>query len=361
MTMKTRFVITRFVFVFIAAAILVRTVLGEEPNADDWTLHVIPLKERTFNFQTVAKGATPEHPFVLKNPFQESLVIESIRSSCTCTTAHYDEKKLVLQTYEEVALGARFRGDLFDGHKNATLTVILAKPHRAEIQLNVCGEIRSDLKISPNFLDFGNVEIEKGKSMLLTVTYSGAYAMWRLVDAKCDNEFISAEITNLPPSQYGQKMFRVNVSLDKSAPQGVINTHLFLISNDAETRREIPIPLRATVGTVIKVSPSTLFLGALVPDEESPVKNVTLVGTQPFRITKIECGNPAMKIPAVDADAPAARTFSIPLQYRNPADGEGAPKDGVMRTEVKVSTDIPGLSPTFFVTMSLIKKASEEK
>jgi len=350
----------RLVYVFIAVAIFVRIVVADEPETGDWTVHVIPFKERSFEFKTVAKGAAPEHPFILKNPFQESLTIENVTSSCTCTTVHYDEKKLVLQTYDEIPIAARFRGDLFDGHKNATLTVVLAEPHRTEIQLNVWGEIRTDLRIVPTFLDFGNVDMEKGKSLPLTLTYSGSHTNWRLVDAQCDHEFIRAEITPLPSQQFGTKVFRVNVSLDKSAPRGAINTHLILVSNDTESRREIPIPLRATVGTVIRITPSPLFMGALFPGEESPVKNVTLLGTKPFRITTIECNNPAMKIPSIDPQAPLARTYAIPLQYRNPVDGEGAPKDGVMRAEIKVITDIPDLSPTFFVTMSLRKRAAEE-
>lgn len=352
---------TRICSALIAVVFLVRAIAGEEPEIDDWTRHVIPLKERSFDFKTVAKGAVPEHQFILKNPFQEPLTVRSVTSSCNCTSVRFDETKSTLQTYGEIAITVRFQGDLFEGHKNATLTVVLNKPNPAEIQLNVHGEIRGDLQTTPNFLDFGNVDIEKGVSRILTVTYTGSNTQWRLVDTKCENEFIHTEITNIPSTRFGTKVFNVNVSLDKSIPHGVVDTRLFLVSNDTGARREIPIPLRATVGTVIRVSPSPLFLGLLLPGEQSSLKSVTLLGTQPFRITKIECDNPAVRVPLkIDDNIPLSRMYAVPIQYLNPADGEGSPKGGTMQAEVHVTTDIPGLVPTFYVTMRVREKDTEE-
>ena len=358
---------TRTDFAFIAAtvftlAFFVRTVVGQDTGAnEDWGLHVIPAAERSFDFKTVAKGAVPEHRFVLRNPFQEPIHIESITSGCTCTTIDFDEEKSVLQTYDEAVVPVRLRGDMFDGQRNSTITVSIDKPYRTEIQLNIRGEIRSDLKITPDRIDFGNVELEKGQSRTLTVTYTGSNTQWRLVDVKCENEFIHTDITS-GPVQVGVKIFQVNVSLDKSAPNGTISSHLILISNDALTRREIPVPLRATVGTVIRVSPPALSLGVLLPGEPSPVKNAVLVGTKPFRIVKMECDNPAVEItPQIDPDAlpPARAVHQVSVLYRNPADGDGASQDGTMRTAVRVTTDIPGLAPVFYVTANIRTKESE--
>ena len=349
---------TRIPFVFVILAILVWTAVGQT-SEKDWVQHVIPDAERSFDFKTVAKGAAPEHPFVLRNPLQEPIHIGGITSSCTCTTIDFDTEKSILQTYDELIVTARLRGDMFEGQRNATLTVIIDQPNRAEIQLNIRGEIRNDLKITPNSIDFGNVEKEKGQSRTLTVTYTGSNTQWRLVDVKCENEFIRTEITN-DPAVVGKKVFKVNVSLDESAPNGNISGHLFLISNDSGARREIPIPFRATIGTVIKVSPPALSLGTLLPGEQSPTKNVVLFGTKPFQIVKIECNNPAIEIPLKISTEPKTM-HSIPVSYRNPVEGEGSPKDGTMLAEIRITTDIPGLLPTtFYVTMSVRKKENAE-
>ena len=342
-------------------AFLVLQTVGQTSETD-WLQHVIPVEERSFDFKTVAKGTAPEHLFVLKNPFQEPIHIKSVTSSCTCTTVDFDQEQSVLQTYEEIFIAAKFRGDMLVGHRNATLTVVIDKPNHVEIQLNVRGEIRADLHINPNFIDFGNVELEQESSRTLTVTYTGSNSQWRLVDAKCENEFIHTEITSdLSLTGIGVKVFKVNVSLDKSAPPGSVNSHLFLISNDLDSRREIPILIRAMVGTIIKITPPTLFLGLLPPGTPTTTKPVILSGTNPFNIIKIECDNPAIEIPLkINANDPPKMRYSVPILYRNPVDGEGSPKGGVMQASVRITTDIPGLSSTFYVTMRVQKEENEE-
>jgi len=352
---------TRISFTVLVAVILMPAVAGQASETD-WLQHVIPAKERSFDFQTVAKGGIPEHQFVLKNPLQEPLRIANVTSSCTCTTVDFDTEKSVLQTYEEFIITARLRGDMFDGQRNATLSVVIDKPNRAEIQLNVRGKIRTDLKVSPNFIDFGNVEPEKEPSRTLTLTYTGSNSQWRIIDVRCNNEFIRTDMIH-DSASIGQKVFKVKVSLEPSTPHGSMNSYLFLITNDATGYREIPILIRATVGTVISVSPPTLFLGSLPPGEPSPGKLVVVSGTKPFRITKIECDNPEVEIAwAMDESVPPKVRSMIPILYRNPVEGEGSPKDGIMLAAVQITTDIPGLPPTtFYVTMSVQKKEDEEQ
>jgi len=350
----------RFCFTFVAVAIFGLTVAAQEPEKN-WKELVIPSKERTFDFKTVPRGSVPEYQFILHNPLQETLHIGGITASCTCTTLHFDEEKTVLETYDGLAVTVRLRGDMFEGQRNSTITVSIDKPIRTEIQLNVRGEIRSDLNIDPrDLLDFGNVEIEKGQTRTLTVTYTGVNTQWRLVDTRCENKFIRADITR-EPAHVGSQIFRVNVSVDKSAPHGIINTHLILISNDAESRREIPVPVRATVGTVINVRPPALSLGIFPPGESSPTKTAILSGTRPFRITKIECDNPAVDIVmnGLGRDT-LSRIYPLAISYRNPAEGEGAPENGIIRAAVRITTDVPDLAATFYVTATIREKENEE-
>ena len=343
----------RIYLTLIFLVVFVQMVAGQESEMEpDWRELVIPVEARSFDYKTVPKGATPEHRFVLQNPFQEPIHIGAITSGCVCTTIDFDEEKSVLQTYDEAVITVRLRGDMFDGQRNSTITVTLDKPNRTEIQLHVRSEIRGDLNISPTFIDFGNVDLGKGHSRSLTITYTGSNTQWRLVEVQCENEFIRAEITRDPP-RVGVQVFRVNVILDKDVPNGTINSHLILVSNDALNRRKIPIPIRATIGTVIRVSPPALSLGVLPSGERSPVRDAILLGTQPFRITKVESDNPAVEIASKNPADAQLRLHSLSVSYRNPTVGEGVPQDGIMRATVRVTTDVPGLAPTFYVTASV--------
>lgn len=345
---------TRICFAFIFLAVSVQAIAEQEPEMD-WRDHIIAPKERAFDYKTVPKGAISEHQFVLRNPFQEPIHISGITSSCVCTTIDFDETRSVLKTYEELAVLVRLQGDRFEGLRSSTITVALDKPARSEIQLNIRGEIRSDLNISPTFINFGNVELGKGATRSLIVTYTGSNTQWRLVNAQCEDKSISAEIVN-EPARVGVKTFRVNVSLDKAAPNGPTNSLLILTSNDALSRREIPVPIRATVGTVVRVSPPAVSLGVLLPGERSPVREAVLLGTQPFRITKVESDNPAVEVTARNLPEISERMHRLSVSYRNPTEGDGAPEDGVMHATIRVTTDVPDLTPTFYVTASIRKE-----
>ena len=343
--------------ILIVMTLLVRLALGQEPMpVTDWTQYVIPERERSFDFKTVPQGTVPIHRFVLKNPLLESIHIKAVLSSCTCTTIDFNnEEHSHLKTYEEAVIPIRLRGDRFEGQRNSTITVIMDSPCHAEIQLNIRGEIRTDLNISPkDTIDFGNVDLGKEQSRALTVTYKGSNTQWRIVDAQCENEFIRTTDIISESTRIGEKAFRLNVILDKSAPNGSLLTSLVLMSNDQESRREIPISIRATVGTVITVTPQAVSLGLLPPGEASPQKGVILRGSKPFRITKIECDNPAIDIPlTIHAEDPPKIVYSVPIVYRNPIEGDGAPQEGVMRATIQVTTDIPGLMPLFHVTATV--------
>jgi hypothetical protein len=324
-----------------------------------WTQNVIKNEDRFFDFKTVAKGVHAEHRFVLKNPFTEPIHIASVTSSCSCTSPYILDGKDEILTYEETAIVARFRTDLYEGLKNATLTVFIDRPYRAEFQLNVRGEIRSDISIEPNLVKLDHIKEGEEVTRILNVVYSGPNSAWKIIDFKSNNEHLNGKILEFQPT-FGKITAKVQLTLDDKMSRGHFIDRLFLITNDHESRREIPVIVQGTVGTVINITPKTVFLGYLKSGEESSVKSVIIRGTQPFRIKKLLCDNPKVEINYTpQEDSPPKIIYKIPIRYTNPLEGEGSPTEGKMRAEIKVETDIPDLNPTFYVTMA-IKNESEE-
>ncbi|MDR0336374.1 MAG: DUF1573 domain-containing protein [Planctomycetaceae bacterium] len=326
-----------------------------EPSRTEpsWTQNMIKNEDRFFDFKTVAKGVHAEHRFVLKNPFTEPVHIASVTSSCSCTSPYVLDGKDEIQTYEETAIVARFRTDLYEGFKNATLTVVIDKPYRAEFQLNVRGDIRSDITMEPTLIKFDNTKEGEEITRTLNIVYSGSNSAWKIVDFKSNNEHLSGKILEFQPT-LGKITAKVQVSLDPKTPRGHFLDRLFLITNDHESRREIPILVQGTVGTVINITPQTVFLGYLKPGEESSVKSVIIRGTKPFRIKKILCDNPQVEINYTPQEEnPPKIIYKIPIRYANSQNGDGSPIDGKMRAEINFETDIPKLTPTFYVTAAI--------
>ncbi len=265
-----------------------------QPVEPAWTQHIIPKKDRNVDFKTVAKGAHVEHRFVIKNPFEETLRIDSVTSSCSCTSISIEGNKNVLDTYDETVIIAHYRTDLFEGPKNATITVVIDKPYRAEFQLNVRGDTRSDLTISPNSLRLDKVKEGEEASRTLTVTYRGPASNWKIIDFKSDSEFLSGEVLETKV-QLGQITTKIKISISPEAPSGELSERIYLITNDSAHRREIPVTVQATIGTVVRIAPGQVFFGNLKPGEPSPTKTVVVRGTEPFRITGNRAGNPTVK------------------------------------------------------------------
>jgi hypothetical protein len=314
---------------------------------------MIKNEDRFFDFKTVAKGVHAEHRFVLKNPFTEPVHIAGVTSSCSCTSPYILDGKDEIQTYEETAVVARFRTDLYEGLKSATLTVVIDKPYRAEFQLNVHGEIRADISIEPNLVKLDNIKDGEEVTRTLNIVYTGSNSAWKIVDFKSNNEHLTGKMLEFQPT-LGKITAKVQVLLDAKTPRGHFIDRLFLVTNDHESRREIPILVQGTVGTVINITPQTVFLGYLKTGEESPVRSVIIRGTKPFRIKKLLCDNPKVEINYTpQEDSPPKIIYKIPVRYTNPAEGEGSPADGKMRAEIKVETDIPDLIPAFYVTMAV--------
>lgn len=323
------------------------------PADAPWTQHVIKQEDRFFDFKAVVKGTQCEHRFIIKNPFQETIHISGISSSCTCTTAYVENNKDILQTYEETAIIAHLHTDRFDGQKNATITVTIDQPYRAELQLNIKGEIRSDITVTPNWLRFGNIKDGETAERTLTITYSGSMANWKIMDFQSDSKHLSAEVVDTQ-AQPGLITTKIRVKVSKDMPKGDFIVRLALVTNDAANRREIPVIARGTVGKSIIVSPQTVFLGFLEKGKVSPIKTATVRGTAPFKITKLLCNNSEVQVDfKPDPDAPPKLFYSMPLRYTNPEKGLGAMKDGKLEATIQVETDDPNLKPSFKVTAQL--------
>ena len=328
---------------------------GNQSSA--WTQGVIKDADRKFDFKTVAKGTKSEHRFILNNPYVENLHIASVSSSCTCTTPFVLDDKKELQTYEKTAIVAHFHTEAFEGLKVATITVMIDRPQRAEIQLQVQGTIRSDISMSQKEIRFGSVNQGQGAERTVDVVYSGAAANWRIVDFSSSNKNLSGEIVEEKP-ELGKITTKVKIKLAADTPQGTINERFCMISNDPDMRRELPILVSATVGKVLTVTPPVQFLGYLKPGVPSVQKETVIRGTDRFKITKIECDDPNVEI-KFTPDPDALKTFYlIPVVFKNPL--EGSPKlnkeTGELLAVVSVETDDPTRKLSFNVTANIDSK-----
>jgi hypothetical protein len=92
---------------------------------------------------------------VIENVFKEDIRIESVNSSCGCTSVSLEKR--TLKTWEKAELVARFNTVGFSGQRQATVTVRFSAPYTGEVQLQVKGNIRTDVQVAPGDINFGTI------------------------------------------------------------------------------------------------------------------------------------------------------------------------------------------------------------
>lgn len=271
-----------------ALVIAIFIVIAGAPTApaQEWAKRMF--KVTNHDFGSVAHGTQPEYSFELTNVYEQDVHISDVRSSCGCTTPKV--AKATLKTYEKGSISAVFNTRSFSGQKTATITVVFDKPYYAEVQLQVQGNIRNDVMIEPNVVEFGQVEQGNSAEQRIRLSRNGD-PRWQLSDVRSANAHIEVEM--LDESRSGSTVtYELLVRLKSTAPEGYVQDQLALVTND-ESRR-LTVPVQGRVTSAMSVSPSSLFLGVLEPGQQV-TRQLVVRGKTPFRVVHVKCNDDAFR------------------------------------------------------------------
>ena len=313
-----------------AYALLLTLVAGSSVFGQEWARKMF--ETTTHEFGSVARGAKAEYGFVLKNIYLEDIHIASVRSSCGCTTPRIE--KQWLKTYEKGAIIAHYNTGSFRGHKSATLTVTIDKPFRANVQLHVSGNIRSDVVFNPGSVQFGSIDEGVSADRKVTVNYTGSSA-WKVLDVKSTNPHVAVEVVNRRRGR-GRVSYDLLVHLDENAPAGYVKDHLMLTTNNGRTTG-IPLLVEGRVVPSITVSPGSLFMG-VVTSGEKVTKQLVIRGKKPFRILAIDCDDDSFEF-GVPVDNVPKLVHLVPVTFLA---GDGA---GKVSKTIRIQTDTAEMTP----------------
>ncbi len=241
-------------------------------------------EERRHSFGSVAIGVEAVHRFKFKNPYPEDVHIASVTSSCGCTTPGWP--KTPIKYGETGEITARLNTDgRFKGDKSATLTVVIDRPYRAEVQLQVTSYIRPDVVITPGVAEFGSVSEGKKTTKKLTMQYAGR-PNWELTDIKCTNPHIHVKADEVERKN-GRVVYDIAVTIWDTMPSGYVHDVVRFITNDTNPNSSVVmLPVHGYVAAPLVAKPSPFVIGFVKPGD-TVKKNIVLRSDAPFRITKI--------------------------------------------------------------------------
>lgn len=140
--------------------------------------------EASFDFGTVMKGEKVEHTFVFHNTGTAPLVIDRVKSSCSCTASLLSDKEIPVGgsgSVQAVFDSSRFRGKV---HK--TLYLYSNDPLQPQFEFQLQGEVLVALLATPASLDFGKVAVGADAQLTLQVKNSSS-APLRIVNVRTSN------------------------------------------------------------------------------------------------------------------------------------------------------------------------------
>ena len=292
-------------------------------QAQDWAQKMFSVTSH--NFGTVAKGSKTEFRFVYRNLYEEDVHVQSVRTSCGCTSPAITKK--LVHTHETGEIVATFNTRTFQGQHGATLTVTFDQPFYAEVQLRVAGNIRGDVTFDPPSINLGNVDLGSGAEQRVRVTHVGA-SPWQITDVRSANS--NFEVVLSQPQHTGaQSVYDLTLRLKQSAPAGYINDQLILVTNDPRAT-QIPMDVEGRIVAEVTVSPQVLALGT-VSAGGSVTKNIVVRANRPFCVTGIVCSDGCLSCPAKETPA---KVHILPVTF------QAGDVGGCIERRLTITTDL---------------------
>jgi hypothetical protein len=299
-------------------------------DAQDWAVKMFD--HTSHDLGVVARGAKVEHRFVVENSYEEDAHIQSVESTCGCSTTQIS--KQLLKTWEkaEILVTVDTRG--FLGRKDPTIKVLFDRPFSAEVQLHLHTYIRSDIVVQPGAASFGSVMQGSEGKQTLEVTYAGRDD-WRIARIECANPSIEASAAETSRAP-GKVAYSVSVRLKPDAPPGYIRDQLVLVTNDYDTRAaRVPVAIEGLVVSALTVRPSPLLMG--VAEAGKPlVRNLVVQGRAPFKILSVHSSDERFQC-KTPGEAKSAHLLPVTFVAKGQP-----PAAGTVSAKLRIETDLAG-------------------
>lgn len=267
------------IFPSVIAAWFLFSAFAINASAQQWARDMF--QQTSHDFGKVAHGSNPTYKFSFTNKYKEDVHVAAVRSSCGCTTPSIE--KQWVKSLEMGGIFATFNASAFTGEKSSVITVVFDRPYHAEVQLNIKGDIRTDVQLVPAEIEFPRTIEGAGSEVTVQVTHI-KNSNWTINDVRSPFEHISVK---LHPKEIvnGAARYKLTIRLKETAPVGSIQQHVTLVTSDGESGN-ISIPLRAEIQSVLSVTPTAWTIGKIKVGTQAS-KRLIVKGPAPFLITKV--------------------------------------------------------------------------
>ncbi|SRR5579875_298011 len=273
----------------------------------------------SYDFGTVLEGTPVKHEFTIRNTGQADLIIGHVQTSCGCTVAQSDKKRLA--PGEETQLPVTFDTRHERGHASRRIDVYTNDPQTPDLALEIQGVVRRESEATPDEVVFDAVRKETEQSREVAITYNGKDRNFKITKVSNSNPNIA--VTQEPG-------LKLRVALRKTMPPGPFQDTIEV----ATTGRPVEIPVYGRIVGDLVTEPAQVSFGIL-PHGQGAMRIVRLTnnGPRPVAIKEVSTTSPGV-VAKVEPVA-AGKEYKITLQLR-----KGYP-DGQLHGQLVITTDDP--------------------
>jgi hypothetical protein len=136
-----------------------------------WAAPVVTVPAPEHDFGTILQGENVRHVFVFTNNGDTTLNVEKISSSCGCTAALASAKQLAPGESGEVQTS--FDSTRFRGAVKKTVYLYTNDPAQPMIQMQLKGNVKEELTMTPQMVNFGTVAPQKAVKASVSLVNQG--------------------------------------------------------------------------------------------------------------------------------------------------------------------------------------------
>lgn len=160
---------------FCLAALLVSLIMEPRSFAESSQIPKMALKERIFDFKQVYEGQTVTHNFLVSNQGDDTLKIERVKTTCSCSVVSFDSA-IPPGGQGNITVKVDTHGS--DGRERWGITIFTNDPSWKEAVLDLRADVRSAIVVSGSAVQFSGknnvsstrvVEIESGVDRPLVI------------------------------------------------------------------------------------------------------------------------------------------------------------------------------------------------
>ncbi|HWE39097.1 MAG TPA: DUF1573 domain-containing protein [Isosphaeraceae bacterium] len=333
----------------LALPLLVLPLVGCSPTAATPTaakppaLRFVPDDLQLGSILRSKPNATIDASAEIHNDGGQDLVIDTIVTSCSCSSASIDRPRIAPGT--KAVLTARIAlGDLIGEPRRTTLTLSSNDPHRPRADVVIQWSVLSPLRVEPAAVSFSTLAPGQGSDGRQFDVLGKQFALCDRCELRVepDSPLISAEYQADPSmlredhgagrradTRLGALRVRLLGSLDSRSYD---QTVLLSVTCGGEERDRILIPVRWNVGSAIEPSPSRLALGPCRPGELFHKTVLLRSAKTPFRVLSVTCEEGA-SLAGVRHSKDARRIQAVNIDLRTPE------RPGPWRSMLHITTD----------------------